>query len=65
VFVHEDDFYTREYCPEANRIILKSDTEKIVIEDGAWTCWGVVMLSLNPLLQPQHRMGRYAGVCAC
>ncbi|RYY52765.1 MAG: hypothetical protein EOO05_21635 [Chitinophagaceae bacterium] len=66
VFFHEGGFYTREYCPEPGRLLLKADTGNIIIENSeTWTCWGVVMLSLNPLLQPQHRMGRYARVCAC
>ena len=65
VFFHEGDFYTREYCPEGNRLLLKSDTDVIVIDQENWTCWGVVMLSLNPLLQPQQRTGRYGHVCAC
>lgn len=66
VFFHEGDFYTREYCPEANKLFLKSDQEPIIIDDViGFVCWGVVMLTLNPVLQPQHRMGRYARVCAC
>jgi DNA polymerase V len=66
VFFHEGDFYTREYCPQGKRLLLKSDETAIVVEDSTgWTCWGVVMLTLNPVLQPQHRMGRYARVCAC
>lgn len=66
VFFHEGSFYTREYCPERNRLVLKADQDSIIIEDSSsWVCWGVVMLTLNPLLQPQHRIGRYARVCAC
>jgi len=68
VFFHEGDFYTREYLPEQGRLRLKGDTpaDCIIIEDtSSWTCWGVVMLTLNPVLQPQHRIGRYARVCAC
>jgi DNA polymerase V len=66
VFFHEGDFYTREYCPGADKLFLKSDQEPIIIDDvDGFLCWGVVMLTLNPLLQPQHRMGRYARVCAC
>lgn len=66
VFFHEGDFYTREYCQEQNKIVLKGDVDRIVIDDGvSWVCWGVVMLTLNPLLQPAHRIGRYAHVCAC
>ena len=72
VFFHEGDFYTREYLPQKNRLLLKADTESdtIIIEHSTenintWICWGVVMLSLNPLLQPQHRTGRYTHVCAC
>src|ERR1700759_982111 len=61
VFFHEGDFYTREYCLENQKILLKSDQEPIIIDDAiGFVCWGVVMLTLNPLLQPQHRMGRYA-----
>jgi DNA polymerase V len=68
VFIYEDDFYTREYCPENSLLKLRADTEEntITIEDTeSWCCWGVVMLTLNPVLQPQHRTGRYAYVCAC
>jgi DNA polymerase V len=66
VFFHEGDFYTREYCPENSRVLLKSDTDTIIIENtNNWTCWGVVTLTLNPVLQPAHRMGRYTRVCAC
>lgn len=68
VFFHEGDFYTREYVPEATRLVLKANTvgETLIIEDTTrWECWGVVMLALNPLLQPQLRTGRYGRVCAC
>jgi DNA polymerase V len=68
VFFHEGDFYTREYLPETNRLVLKANTPKetLIIENTAkWECWGVVMLTLNPLLQPQLRTGRYSRVCAC
>jgi DNA polymerase V len=68
VFFHEGGFYTREYAPEGGRLLLKANTPKetIVIEDAnQWQCWGVVMLTLNPLLQPQQRIGRYSRVCAC
>jgi DNA polymerase V len=68
VFFHEGGFYTREYAPQGNRLLLKANTPKetIVIEDiNQWQCWGVVMLALNPLLQPQQRVGRYSRVCAC
>ncbi|SDD96609.1 SOS response UmuD protein. Serine peptidase. MEROPS family S24 [Mucilaginibacter pineti] len=68
VFFHEGDFYIREYCPEKNRLVLKANSpaETLVIENAQrWTCWGVAMLSLNPLLQPQQRTGRYSRVCAC
>ncbi len=66
VFFHEGEFYTREYRPEKGRVLLKADNETITIENSEnWVCWGVVLLSLNPLLQPQHRIGRYARVCAC
>lgn len=68
VFFHEGNFYTREYCPEKDRLLLKANTpdDSIIIDDvQKWTCWGVVMLTLNPLLQPQQRIGRYSRVCAC
>jgi DNA polymerase V len=68
VFFHEGDFYVREYCPQQGRLILRANTkqESVVIEDaGKWECWGVVMLTLNPLLQPQQKTGRYGRVCAC
>lgn len=67
VFFYEGDFYTREYAPESGQLILKADTpaDSIVIESGNFVCWGVVTLTLNPVLQPQHRIGRYARVCAC
>jgi DNA polymerase V len=68
VFFYEGDFYTREYAPESGMLRLRADTaaDTIVITNTeSWICWGVVLLSLNPLLQPQHRMGRYARVCAC
>jgi DNA polymerase V len=66
VFFHVGGVYTREYCPESGRLLLKADTDNIIIENSEnWVCWGVVMLTLNPLLQPQHRIGRYARVCAC
>lgn len=66
VFFHEGVFYTREYCPDGNRLLLKCDHEPLIIEPGEhWVCWGVVMLTLNPVLQPAHRTGRYGRVCAC
>lgn len=68
VFFHDGDFYTREYAPEPQRLVLKGNTikEALIIEDKQqWECWGVVMLTLNPLLQPQQRTGRYGRVCAC
>lgn len=68
VFFHEGGFYTREYVLKGNKLLLKVDTpeDSITIENGeTWTCWGVVTLTLNPLLQPQHRTGRYSRVCAC
>ncbi|MFD0763242.1 LexA family protein [Mucilaginibacter lutimaris] len=68
VFFHEGDFYTREYCPENGKLTLKANTKSdtITIEDlQNFTCWGVVMLTLNPLLQPQQKIGRYGRVCAC
>jgi DNA polymerase V len=68
VFFHEGGFYVREYSPDKNRLLLKADSseETIVVDDlQNWACWGVVLLSLNPLLQPQQRVGRYSRVCAC
>lgn len=68
VFFHEGSFYTREYLPRPDNLMLKADLpeDDIVISNSEqWNCWGVVMLTLNPVLQPQHRMGRYARVCAC
>jgi len=68
VFFHEGDFFVREYCPDKDRLFLKGNTQTdtIIIEDQEkWECWGVVMLTLNPLLQPQQRKGRYGRVCAC
>jgi DNA polymerase V len=68
VFFHEGDFYTREYCPENGKLVLRASSPvlPLIIEDvQTWTCWGVVMLTLNPLLQPQQRTGRYSRVCAC
>ncbi|GAB3921909.1 LexA family protein [Mucilaginibacter myungsuensis] len=68
VFFHEGDFYVREYCPEKNRLVLKANTQadSVIVEDEQkWECWGVVMLTLNPLLQPQQKTGRYGRVCAC
>jgi len=68
VFFHEGNFYTRKYIPEEEKLILKADSarESIVIAKGeSWVCWGVVTLTLNPVIQPQHRIGRYTRVCAC
>ena len=68
VFFHEGDFYTREYSPVKDKLFLKGNTqdETLVMENAVqWQCWGVVMLTLNPLLQPQQRIGRYSRVCAC
>lgn len=67
VFFHEGDFYVREYCPQAGKLYLKANTpnETITIEEDKWECWGVVMLTLNPLLQPAQKTGRYGRVCAC
>lgn len=68
VFFHEGEFYTREYSPQGNRICLKADAadDCITIEKGAtWISWGVVTLTLNPVIQPKHRTGRYKRVCAC
>ena len=67
-FFHEGDFYVREYSPQTGAIQLKADTPADTITIAAsepWICWGVVLLSINPLLQTQHRIGRYARVCAC
>ncbi|EDM36231.1 SOS-response transcriptional repressors (RecA-mediated autopeptidase)-like protein [Pedobacter sp. BAL39] len=68
VFFHEGEFYTRQYMPEHSKLILKAQTEEqsVTIEDGeSWSCWGVVTLTLNPVLQPAHKIGRYTRVCAC
>lgn len=68
VFFHEGDFYTRRYELLRDRLILHADRtqDSIVIENGeVWNCWGVVLLTLHPLIQPQHRVGRYVNVCAC
>lgn len=68
VFYHQGDFYTREYVPEKDRLVLKGNTPAdtlLIKETDQWQCWGVVMLTLNPLLQPQQRTGRYIRVCAC
>jgi len=68
VFYYEEAFYTREYCPQLGRLLLKGDTpaDTVTIEQTeTWTCWGVVMLTLNPVLPAQLRTGRYANVCAC
>lgn len=68
VFYHEGDFYTREYCPENGKLKLKANTPKetIIIEDTQnWTCWGTVTVTLNPVIRPQQRTGRYCRVCAC
>lgn len=68
VFFHEGEFYTREYAPDQGRLMLKADNaaESVSIENGeSWVCWGVVTLTLNPVIRPQHRTGRYAYVCAC
>lgn len=68
VFYHEGDFYTREYCPDGNRLLLKAtdESDTIVIEQSEnWNCWGVVTVTLNPVLQRGHQIGRYTRVCAC
>ncbi|RYZ95106.1 MAG: hypothetical protein EOP47_26490 [Sphingobacteriaceae bacterium] len=68
VFFYEGDFYTREYCPEKGKLVLKANTpkESINITDiQNWTCWGVVTVTLNPVIMPQQRTGRYSNVCAC
>lgn len=68
VFFHETDFYTRAYFPEKNRLVLKGNTQNdhVVFEDQQeWKCFGVVTLTLNPVIQQQHRIGRYCRVCTC
>lgn len=67
VFFYEGDFYVREYCPQGDKLLLKANRpqENIVIVARDWECWGVVMLTLNPLLQPAQKTGRYGRVCAC
>ena len=68
VFFHEGEFYTREYRPESGRLVLKAGTpeETLVIEHSEnWCCWGVVTLTLNPVIQQQQRTGRYGRVCTC
>src|ERR1700750_1538521 len=42
VFFHEGDFYTREYCPQDGKLLLKANTssDTIVIEAERWECWG-------------------------
>ena len=68
VFFHEGNFYTREYLLLNNKLTLKATHAKddIAIEYiQTFVCWGVVMLTLNPLLQPQQKTGRYGRVCAC
>ncbi|SFA58525.1 hypothetical protein SAMN04488511_11988 [Pedobacter suwonensis] len=68
VFFYEGEFYTRKYEPQSDKLILSADNveDNIIIENGElWVCWGVVILNLNPLIQPLHRTGRYVNVCAC
>lgn len=68
VFFHEGSFYTREYCPAEGQLVLRADerADDVVILAGEdWVCWGVVTVTLNPVLQPAHKMGRYRNVCAC
>jgi DNA polymerase V len=68
VFYHEGGFYTREYVPETDRVLLRAGTENetiIIDKVENWICWGVVTITLNPVLRPAHRNGRYARVCAC
>jgi DNA polymerase V len=67
VFFHEGEFYVREYIPQGHRLVLRADSEKetLIIDDNKWVCWGVVMLTLNPLLKAAHKTGRYSRVCAC
>ncbi|RYY35637.1 MAG: hypothetical protein EOP46_09315 [Sphingobacteriaceae bacterium] len=68
VFFHEGSFYTRAYCPDEKCLLLKgsrpADTIEINKEEN-WTCWGVVMLTLNPVLPAALKTGRYLRVCAC
>src|ERR1700712_4105851 len=52
VFFHEGGFYTREYQPEKNRVVLKAGTPQdtlIIASSENWICWGVVTLTLNPV----------------
>lgn len=68
VFFHEGNFYTREFYPVADKLLLRADTLANTIEIANtehWTCWGVVTLNLNPLLPAELKVGRYRGVCAC
>ncbi len=68
VFFYEGDFYTREYCPAKGKLMLRANTEEdSVIIEGVqnWICWGVVTVTLNPVISPQQRKGRYSRVCAC
>ncbi|PJJ79126.1 LexA family protein [Mucilaginibacter auburnensis] len=68
VFYHEGDFYTREYVPVANHLELRAGKPAdciIINQTQNFNCWGVVTLTLNPVLQPQHKIGRYARVCTC
>ncbi len=68
VFYHEGDFYTREYVPGGDKLELRAGNpaDCIIINNTQnFSCWGVVTLTLNPVLQPQHKIGRYARVCTC
>lgn len=68
VFFHEGEFYTREFCPQKDQLILKGNTkyDHVLFENPEdWSYWGVVTLTLNPVIHPQHRIGRYIRVCAC
>lgn len=71
VFFHEGEFYTREYLVQQDTLLLKADkqTDCIAIngEDriNSWACWGVVTVTLNPVIHPQLKVGRYGRVCAC
>ncbi|MFD0793730.1 LexA family protein [Mucilaginibacter litoreus] len=68
VFFHEGEFYTREYCPGKDRLVLRGDRPDDNIEivhTEHWNCWGVVTLTLNPVLPPALKTGRYIDVCAC
>jgi len=68
VFFHEGEFWTREYFPENGKLVLKADTaaDTIVVESSEnWCCWGVVTVTLNAVISPLLKVGRYSRVCAC